>query len=231
LRGIVLVSIPWGIAVHTVTAFLYSGLPGRSLWFTTILAPRFLASAFATSAALLILVCLSLRRYAAFDAGAPALRRLGTIMTYALFANLFLLLPELFSVLYARVPDSYASLSYLYVGLEGHAPLVPLMWWSVTMSLVALVALLLSWRRRPDAVLAGAALLVLSGVGLDKGFGLIIAGFVPGPLGTIPVYVPTLPEWAVVIGIWGLGALIVTVTYRVALASPVPMVREPLEQT
>jgi len=37
---------PWAVSIHTVTAFLYSGLAARPFWMTAILAPRFLASAF-----------------------------------------------------------------------------------------------------------------------------------------------------------------------------------------
>ncbi len=40
------ISIPWAFSIHTVTAFLYSGLPGRHYWLTAIMAARFLASAF-----------------------------------------------------------------------------------------------------------------------------------------------------------------------------------------
>ena len=58
IKPLVLLSIPWAISIHTVTAFLYSGLPGRSFWLTAILAPRFLASAFPAGPALLILLCL-----------------------------------------------------------------------------------------------------------------------------------------------------------------------------
>ena len=47
ITPVIVLSIPWAISIHTVTAFLYNGLPGRSFWLTAILAPRFLASAFA----------------------------------------------------------------------------------------------------------------------------------------------------------------------------------------
>ena len=56
IKPVILLSIPWAVSIHTVTAFLYNGLPGRSLWLTAILAPRFLASAFASGPALLILL-------------------------------------------------------------------------------------------------------------------------------------------------------------------------------
>ena len=55
LKPLIYLSIPWAVSIHTVTAFLYCGLPGRGFWMTAILAPRFLASAFAAGPSLLIL--------------------------------------------------------------------------------------------------------------------------------------------------------------------------------
>jgi Ni/Fe-hydrogenase subunit HybB-like protein len=56
------VSIPWAFSIHTVTAFLYAGLPGRHFWLTAIMAARFLSSAFCAGPALLILLCLIVRK-------------------------------------------------------------------------------------------------------------------------------------------------------------------------
>ena len=50
----VLLSIGWAISIHTVTAFLYNGLGSRPFWNDAIIAPRFLASAFVTGPAFLI---------------------------------------------------------------------------------------------------------------------------------------------------------------------------------
>ncbi len=58
VKPLIYLSIPWAVSIHTVTAFLYAGLPGGRFWLTAILAPRFLASAFASGPALLILFCL-----------------------------------------------------------------------------------------------------------------------------------------------------------------------------
>ncbi len=55
IRPVILLSIPWAVSIHTVTAFLYCGLPGRSFWLTALMAPRFLAGAFCSGPALLIL--------------------------------------------------------------------------------------------------------------------------------------------------------------------------------
>ena len=41
----VFIAIVWAISIHTVTAFLYVGLGGRPFWNSSIVGPRFLASA------------------------------------------------------------------------------------------------------------------------------------------------------------------------------------------
>ena len=46
IRFFIYLSVPWAVSIHTVTAFLYAGLPGRGYWLTAVLAARFLASAF-----------------------------------------------------------------------------------------------------------------------------------------------------------------------------------------
>ncbi len=215
LRPVILLSVPWAISIHTVTAFLYNGLPGRSLWLTAILAPRFLASAFASGPALLILLCLALRRLTSFDAGSEAIRKLGIIVAYAMSLNVFFLLLELFTALYSHVPEHSAAFRYMFFGLEGKHPLVPVMWLSVIMAAAALVALLVPALRNDRRILALAAALVFGSLWLDKGMGLIVAGFVPSPLGHVTAYTPTAPELAIVVGVWAIGALILTVSYKI----------------
>ena len=72
VRPLIYLSIPWAVSIHTVTAFLYAGLVARPFWMTAILAPRFLASAFASGPSLLILLALLVRRYGTFDPGRQA---------------------------------------------------------------------------------------------------------------------------------------------------------------
>ena len=96
VKPLIYLSIPWAISIHTVTAFIYAGLPGRSFWLTAIMAPRFLASAFASGPALLIIFCLILKRFGRFDAGEKAIQTLSKIVAYALATSIFFVLVELF---------------------------------------------------------------------------------------------------------------------------------------
>lgn len=218
LRAVIVLSIPWAVSIHTVTAFLYNGLPGRSFWLTAVLAPRFLASAFAAGPALLILACLAARRLAGFDIGREAMGRLGVIVAYALSVHVFLLLLEVFTVFYSQVPEHGAHFRYLYGGIEGHGGLAPLMWASALLAAAALGVLLVPRFRAREAMLAGACAAVFFSLWIDKGFGLIVGGFVPTPLGAIVDYAPTWPEIGITVGIWALGALLVTVFFKMTLA-------------
>jgi molybdopterin-containing oxidoreductase family membrane subunit len=218
IKPVIILSIPWAVSIHTVTAFLYSGLPGRTFWLTAILAPRFLASAFASGPALLILLCLLLRRVTSFDAGQEAIRKLGVIVAYAMSISVFFVLLELFTVFYSGVPEEMEHFRFLYVGLGGDRHLVPWMWMSAVAAVVALVLLLVPRLRANQMLLAVAALLVFVSLWIEKGLGLIVGGFVPSPLGSVTRYSPTAPEWAIVLGVWAIGAFMITVFYKITVS-------------
>lgn len=74
----VFIAIGWAVSIHTVTAFLYVGLGGRPFWNSSIVGPRFLASAFSAGPALIILALQVVRRVTAGGSvreleGAPAM--------------------------------------------------------------------------------------------------------------------------------------------------------------
>lgn len=218
IRPIIILSIPWAVSIHTVTAFLYSGLPGRAFWMTAVLAPRFLASAFAAGPALLILLCLVLRKVAGFDAGREAIHQLGIIVTYAMVVNVFLVAMEFFTAFYSRIPEHLEHFRYVFLGLDGNYHLAPWMWLSTLLALAALVLLLVpKWRNSPR-LLPVACVCVFVSLWLDKGLGLIVGGFTPSPLGAVTTYTPTLPEATIVLGVWAIGALMITVFYKIALS-------------
>ncbi len=216
IKPVACLSIPWAISIHTVTAFLYSGLSGRSFWLTAILAPRFLASAFASGPALLIGLCIAMRTLAGFKVSEEAIQKLAVIMTYAMAINVFFVLVEIFTVFYAGVPEHIEHFKYLYLGLGGDRSLAPWMWMSSLFAIAALVLLLTpTWHKR---MLPLACVLVFASLWLDKGLGLIVGGFVPAPLGSVAHYSPTVPELGIVAGIWAIGAFLITVFYKMVLS-------------
>ncbi|NIO27699.1 MAG: menaquinol oxidoreductase [Candidatus Latescibacteria bacterium] len=225
IKPLIYLSIPWAISIHTVTAFLYSGLAARPFWMTAILAPRFLASAFASGPSLLIILALILRKYTRFDPGKEAIQKLGTIVAYAMVVNLFFVLVELFTALYSDLPHHMHHFEYLFMGLHGKSTLAPWMWVSGLLTVAAVVLLVIPKVRKQENLLAIICLAVIVSIWIEKGMGLIVTGFIPSPLGGITEYTPTGPEITITIGVYGIGFLILTLLYKIVVS-----VREKTEQ-
>ena len=212
------VSIPWAVSIHTVTAFLYAGLPGRGYWLTAILAPRFLSSAFAAGPALLILLCLLVRKYSKFDPGKEQIQTLAKVVTYATLINVFFFFCEVFTVFYSQLPDHMAHFQYLFFGLDGKGQLVPLMWFSIVGMTLAALFLVNPKFRANETTLAALCGLVIITTWLDKGLGLMTGGFVPNPMEKVVEYWPTAPEAIISLGVWAMGFLVLTLLYKVAVS-------------
>jgi molybdopterin-containing oxidoreductase family membrane subunit len=217
LKPFIYLSIPWAVGIHTVTAYLYCGLPGRGFWLTAILAPRFLSSAFAAGPALLILLCLIIRKMTKFDPGKEQIQSLAKIVTYAIIINVFFLLCEVFVVFYSRIPEHMDHLTYLFYGLQGHSALVPWMWTSMSLMGIAIILLLIPSVRANESLLAICCVLVFFGTWIDKGLGMISGGFVPNPLHQVNEYAPTIPELAITLGVYATGFFVLTVLFKIAV--------------
>jgi molybdopterin-containing oxidoreductase family membrane subunit len=211
----VFVAIAWAISIHTVTAFLYVGLGGRPFWNSAIIAPRFLASAFAAGPSFIILTLQVVRHFTRHQVSDDALFTLRRIVQVAMIINLFLLLCELFTEFYADTRH-VASARYLFLGLHGRSALVPWIWTALAMNLVA-TALFMLPASRALKTLNLACLLAIVGIWIEKGMGLIVPAFVPSPLGEIVEYRPTLHETLVCLGIWAFGLLVYTILVRVSV--------------
>ena len=217
LKPIILISIPWAVSIHTVTAFLYAGLAARPFWLTAILAPRFLASAFAAGPAILLLLAFFVRRISTFDPGKQAIDALGKIVTYAMTINVFFVLMELFTALYSDIPDHVTHFQFLFTGLEGENTLAPWMWVSSILAVVSLIVLINPRTRNNYSWLIFGCVAVVVSLWIDKGLGMVIAGFVPNPLGQVVHYSPTAPELVISLAIYAIGALVLTGLYKIAL--------------
>ena len=124
IKPFIYISIPWAFSIHTTTAFVFAGLAGKPLWLTALMAARFLASAFASGPALLIILCLIIKRLARFDVGREALQTLAKIVTYAMIANVFFFGLELFTAFYSQIPTHMFPFRYLFFGYEGYGDLL-----------------------------------------------------------------------------------------------------------
>jgi molybdopterin-containing oxidoreductase family membrane subunit len=218
LKPLIYLSIPWAPSIHTVTAFLYAGLPGRGYWLTAIMAPRFLSSAFAAGPSLLVLLCLLVRKYTKFDPGKEQIQSLAKIVSYAILINVFFFFCELFTVFYSQIPEHMLHFQYLFYGLDGKARMVPWMWFAITGMSVAAILMVFPKIRHNEKTLAMTCGLIVITTYIDKGLGLMTGGFVPSPLEKVTEYWPTVPEALITLGVWALGFMILTVLYKVAVS-------------
>ena len=216
IKPLIILSIPWAVSIHTVTAFLFNGLHARPFWNASILAPRFLASAFCSGPAVMMLIFQIVRKVSKIEIDNKAIFKIAELVAYAMGINLFLLAAEFFKEFYSGSVH-LAPMKYLYFGLHGHNALVPWMWTAMIFNITAFFLFLRPRTRENLLTLNIACVLIIIGVYIEKGMGLSIPGFVPGTLGEIYEYAPTFIEKAVTIGIWATGALIYTLLMKFAI--------------
>jgi molybdopterin-containing oxidoreductase family membrane subunit len=198
---LVLLSIPWAIGVHTVTAFVYNGMSARPFWSASILAPRFLASAFCSGPALMIIIFQILRKVANFKIRNRAIFKLAEIITYAMTINLFLMFAEIYKEVYTDTIH-LAPMTYLYGGLHGHNNLVPWIWTAMVFNTIGFFLFLVPKTRRNFITLNIGCVLIFVGIWIEK-------------------------EVMIAVSIWAFGALIYTFFVRTTIALETGRLRHP----
>jgi len=217
IKPLIILSIPWAISIHTVTAFLFNGLSARPFWNASILAPRFLASAFCSGPAIMMIIFQVIRKVSKIEIDNKAIFKIAELVAYAMGINLFLLAAEFFKEFYSGSVH-LAPMEYLYFGLHGHTTLVPWMWTAMIFNITAFILFISPATRENFLTLNLACVLICIGVYIEKGMGLSVPGFVPSTLGEIYEYSPTLIEKLVSLGIWSTGALVFTLLVKFAMS-------------
>jgi molybdopterin-containing oxidoreductase family membrane subunit len=213
----VMISIVWAISIHTVTAFLYCGLGGRALWNSALLAPRFLASAFVSGPAFIVITLMILRRLTGQEAFDAPMRTLVRIIRVTILINLLMIISEVFTEFYAGGAHT-DSARYLYLGLHGYTGLLPWTWTAMTAIVVAALMFLHPQALRPGWFVVIASVLAFAGIWIEKGMGLIVPGFIPSTLHQMVEYQPSLVEWKITAGVWAFGLIVYTLGVKLAKA-------------
>lgn len=218
IKYLIYLSIIWAFSIHTVTAFLYSGLPGRHFWLTAILAARFLASAFCSGPAILLLLILLLKKIANFNCGKSVVRTLTLIITYAMCINVFFFMLEVFTAFYSGIETHQHPFHFLFgfADVEG-SWIAPFMWLAAVLAIVSIVLLVVPKWRTDDRLLPYTLIMLVIATWIDKGLGLLIGGFNPTPFEYYTVYTPTIWEVSIALGVFAVGALVVSILWKIAL--------------
>lgn len=217
LYPLILVSIPMAIGIHTVTAFLFNGLAARPYWNTALLAPKFLASAFCSGPAVLLILFQILKKTTNFKIKDEAIWKIAELMAYAMFLNLFFFFSEVFKEIYSDT-EHMVHFKYLFSGIGENKDIVLYGWTSVIISIIAFLLFLIPKTRKNVVTLNIGAILIYFGVYIEKGIALIIPGFTPDVLGQIYHYRPSLVEIRTSVAIFSIGFLIFTLLTKVAVA-------------
>ncbi|MCP5043848.1 MAG: polysulfide reductase NrfD [bacterium] len=217
IMPIIFLSIPFAIGIHTVTAFLFMALPSRAFWHTAILAPRFIAGAFCSGPALILLIFLTLRRVGKMPISADAVRKVGELLAYAMAINLFLMATEAFAEFYGYTQHTVHA-EFQWFHLHDGAGIAAYSWTALVCDITAFIIFVVPQLRYNHRILAFGCVLSFCGIFIEKGLGLLLPGMTPDALGEIYQYAPSSTEIAVGAGIWAIGALLFTLMVRVAEA-------------
>jgi len=215
IKPFIYLSIPWAVFMHMITAFIYAGTPGREFWLTAIMTPRFLVSAFAAGPILLIILGTFIEKMTGYSLGKQGIQKLVTIALYMLMLDLFFIGLEFFTAFYSHIPAHMATFRYILLGVHGNDALRPWYWAMLIALLSTIILFFIPATRKKRVILVIACVIGFIGLWIDKGFVLVVAAFIPNPFGQIKEYPPTGPEIMITLGIYGLGALIITLLYKI----------------
>lgn len=215
-RPFIFLSIFWAVSIHMVTAFLYQGLPARPFWNNPLLGPRFLASAFAAGPAVIMMVLIAIKEMANYPIDKNIFLKLKRIIVVSAVINLLMLFSEVFKEFYTFTHHSLSA-QYLFFGLDGHNSLVPWIWSAIALNILGTLLFAFDPNKYSPRYLMVAATSLFMGIWIEKGFGLIIPGFVPSPMGEVVDYTPSSIEILITLGILATGAFVVTMLIKPAL--------------
>ncbi len=215
-RPFIFLSIFWAVSIHMVTAFLYEGLPARPFWNNPLLGPRFLASAFAAGPAVIMMVIIIIKEKTTFAIDPIIFKKLKRIIIVSAVINLLMLFSEIFKEFYTFTHHSLSA-QYLFFGLDGHNALVPWIWTAISLNICGTLLFAFGPQTYKPRYLMVAAIALFTGIWIEKGFGLIVPGFIPSPLGEVVDYSASGIEILITLGILATGILIVTLLLKPAL--------------
>jgi molybdopterin-containing oxidoreductase family membrane subunit len=219
------IALPAAILLHSITAWIFGLQIGREFWYTSIMAPMFIASALVSGMGLVIILALILRRLGrlTFDDGLVSM--LGALLAVFVVVEAFLLLAEYLTAAYPGAPEGESAARML------SGPYLPLFLFEVVVGLGVPFVILVNRRLRSDSRWVGlAAAIGIVGIFVHRlnlvlnGLSYPNIGYPPGlPLGTPQDgssfamtywYVPTIVEWLIVFGVLAFGALLFTLAVR-----------------
>ena len=224
LRVVSVLALVCAVLVHSVTAWIFGLQQAHELWHTALLAPWFVSSALVCGTALVLVVVIALRKAGYLELDQRHLAKLAKMLGAFVCVDLYFFGCDLLTSAFPGGPG--ADLVAMLVS----GPLAPFFWTEIVgCVLCALVCFVPKLRTNPLLVVG--SLLAIVGI-FCKRVQLLVGGFQMPNLdfsGTLTpyavtdwtaglgnvyqgmVYLPSLLEVGVVVGVIGLGALMLLV--------------------
>ncbi|AEM38971.1 Polysulphide reductase NrfD [Pyrolobus fumarii 1A] len=204
-----IIAAPFAIGIHTVTAFISQALTARPIWHSPLLAPRYVATAFASGPAILLLALYLAERYVpGFKVDFSVYKKTTYVMVAALVVGLYFTLSEVHEIYwYTTEALKKAQANELFFGY--HLPYLAIMMWLwIGLGIAAVILGILPRIHNTKSGILLVAVLTIVAVICEKTMTVIIPGFVPDTLGQIVPYYPTPVEIAITIGVHAIGMLV-----------------------
>ena len=220
LRVISVVALVTAVLVHSVTAWIFGLQQAHEFWHTALLAPWFVSSALVCGVALVLVVVIALRKAGYLELAQEHVVKMLKLLGVFVMVDLYFFGCDLLTEGFP------AGSGAEVVAMLTTGPLAPFFWIEVVgCAATAVIAFVPKLRTNPLIVIA--AVLAIVGI-FCKRVQLLVGGFqipnldmpavVSGPAltdagaalqsaGGSMVYFPSMLEFGVVLGVFGLGAL------------------------
>ncbi|MDF1541887.1 MAG: polysulfide reductase NrfD [Anaerosomatales bacterium] len=209
-----LIALPFAVYLHTTTAFVLSMNKGRELWHTAVMVPIFLTSATASGVALLMIFAYILQATKQYRFKPSMFRSLSTFLATVIIIDIFLLLVEILVVYWpTSVMPGHVIRMNDFVTLGGRYAVVFLP--VLILGITAFTLLARRSTRHLPAVQLTAAVLYVFAIFLKR-YSLDVMGFSYTTLfQNTGIYIPSLVEWLMGIGIMCFGIMFVAIAIKV----------------
>ncbi len=220
LRVVSAIALVCAVLVHSVTAWIFGLQQGREMWHTALLGPWFVSSALVCGVALVLVVVIALRKAGYLELAQEHVVKMLKLLGVFVMVDLYFFGCDLLTEGFP------AGSGAEVVAMLTTGPLAPFFWIEVVgCAATAVIAFVPKLRTNPLIVIA--AVLAIVGI-FCKRVQLLVGGFqipnldmpavVSGPAltdagaalqsaGGSMVYFPSMLEFGVVLGVFGLGAL------------------------
>jgi len=216
----IIIAAPFAIGIHTVTAFLSQALTARPIWNSPLLAPRYVATAFASGPAILLLALVMAEKYVkGFKVDPDVYKKTLLVITGALVVGLYFTLSEAHEIYwYTTEAWKKAQANELIFGY--HLPYLAIMFWLwIAFGVAAVILALIPRVRNTRAGLLLISVLTIIAVVNEKTMSIVIPAYIPDPLGRYIPYYPSATEYAITLGVHAIGILVYLILAKAAISA------------